>query len=466
MSAFINENFMLSNETARRLFHGEAENLPIIDYHCHIDAADIANDKRYENITELWLGADHYKWRAMRSCGISERLITGDASDYDKFEAYCSAMPSLIGNPLYHWAHIELQRYFGIYKTLSPETCDEIWEKCNAKIKKGGFSPRELIEKSGVVCVCTTDDPADTLECHKLLAKDKSFSCRVLPAFRPEKALGIELPSFPEWLSRMEKTAGVKIDSYKTLKEVLKERIRYFDSVGCLACDHSFSYIPYEKCGEDELEEIFRKGAAGEKPTEFECDCYKTDLLTELAKEYAAHDWVMELHVGALRNNNTRMFKKIGADSGFDSIDDCNTASRLSKFLDSLDSQNALPKTVIFNLNPRDNFVYGSMIGNFQGSGNYSKIQYGAAWWFNDNYDGMRKQLATLANLGCLGKFIGMVTDSRSFLSYPRHEYFRRILCEYIGDLVEEGKYPRDMEFLKNIAEDISYNNAAAYFGI
>ena len=339
-------------------------------------------------------------------------------------------------------------------------------EKCNAKIKKGGFSPRELIEKSGVVCVCTTDDPADTLEYHKLLAKDKSFSCRVLPAFRPEKALGIELPSFPEWLSRMEKTAGVKIDSYKTLKEVLKERIRYFDSVGCLACDHSFSYIPYEKCGEDELEEIFRKGAAGEKPTEFECDCYKTDLLTELAKEYAAHNWVMELHVGALRNNNTRMFKKIGADSGFDSIDDCNTASGLSKFLDSLDSQNALPKTVIFNLNPRDNFVYGSMIGNFQSSGNYSKMQYGAAWWFNDNYDGMRKQLATLANLGCLGKFIGMVTDSRSFLSYPRHEYFRRILCEYIGDLVEEGKYPRDMEFLKNIAEDISYNNAAAYFGI
>ena len=316
------------------------------------------------------------------------------------------------------------------------------------------------------MCVCTTDDPADTLEYHKLLAKDKSFSCRVLPAFRPEKAIGIELPSFPEWLSRMEKTAGVKIDSYKTLKEVLKERIRYFDSVGCLACDHSFSYIPYEKCGEDELEEIFRKGAAGEKPTEFECDCYKTDLLTELAKEYAAHDWVMELHVGALRNNNTRMFKKIGADSGFDSIDDCNTASGLSKFLDSLDSQNALPKTVIFNLNPRDNFVYGSMIGNFQGSGNYSKIQYGAAWWFNDNYDGMRKQLATLANLGCLGKFIGMVTDSRSFLSYPRHEYFRRILCEYIGDLVEEGKYPHDMEFLKNIAEDISYNNAAAYFGI
>ena len=403
---------------------------------------------------------------AYREGIIDEKYITGVADGYDKLKAWAKTMPYLIGNPLYHWTHLELQRYFGIYKTLSPETCDEIWEKCNAKIKKGGFSPRELIEKSGVVCVCTTDDPADTLEYHKLLAKDKSFSCRVLPAFRPEKALGIELPSFPEWLSRMEKTAGVKIDSYKTLKEVLKERIRYFDSVGCLACDHSFSYIPYEKCGEDELEEIFRKGAAGEKPTEFECDCYKADLLTELAKEYAAHDWVMELHVGALRNNNTRMFKKIGADSGFDSIDDCNTAFGLSKFLDSLDSQNALPKTVIFNLNPRDNFVYGSMIGNFQGSGNYSKIQYGAAWWFNDNYDGMRKQLATLANLGCLGKFIGMVTDSRSFLSYPRHEYFRRILCEYIGDLVEEGKYPRDMEFLKNIAEDISYNNAVALFGI
>ena len=428
MKKFMDDDFLLSTDTAKDLFRA-AKEMPVFDWHCHLSPKEIYDNKNPDDIAELWLSYDHYKWRAMRSFGIDER-------------------------------------YFGIYKTLSPETCDEIWEKCNAKIKKGGFSPRELIEKSGVVCVCTTDDPADTLEYHKLLAKDKSFSCRVLPAFRPEKALGIELPSFPEWLSRMEKTAGVKIDSYKTLKEVLKERIRYFDSVGCLACDHSFSYIPYEKCGEDELEEIFRKGAAGEKPTEFECDCYKTDLLTELAKEYAAHDWVMELHVGALRNNNTRMFKKIGADSGFDSIDDCNTASGLSKFLDSLDSQNALPKTVIFNLNPRDNFVYGSMIGNFQGSGNYSKIQYGAAWWFNDNYDGMRKQLATLANLGCLGKFIGMVTDSRSFLSYPRHEYFRRILCEYIGDLVEEGKYPRDMEFLKNVAEDISYNNAAAYFGI
>ena len=449
MKKFMDDDFLLSTDTAKDLFRA-AKEMPVFDWHCHLSPKEIYDNKNPDDIAELWLSYDHYKWRAMRSFGIDEKYITGDADGYDKFKAWAKTMPYLIGNPLYHWTHLELQRYFGIYKTLSPETCDEIWEKCNAKIKKGGFSPRELIEKSGVVCVCTTDDPADTLEYHKLLAKDKSFSCRVLPAFRPEKALGIELPSFPEWLSRMEKTAGVKIDSYKTLKEVLKERIRYFDSVGCLACDHSFSYIPYEKCGEDELEEIFRKGAAGEKPTEFECDCYKTDLLTELAKEYAAHDWVMELHVGALRNNNTRMFKEIGADSGFDSIDDCNTASGLSKFLDSLDSQNALPKTVIFNLNPRDNFVYGSMIGNFQGSGNYSKIQ----------------QIATLANLGCLGKFIGMVTDSRSFLSYPRHEYFRRILCEYIGDLVEEGKYPRDMEFLKNIAEDISYNNAAAYFGI
>ena len=341
MKKFMDDDFLLSTDTAKDLFRA-AKEMPVFDWHCHLSPKEIYDNKNPDDIAELWLSYDHYKWRAMRSFGIDEKYITGDADGYDKFKAWAKTMPYLIGNPLYHWTHLELQRYFGIYKTLSPETCDEIWEKCNAKIKKGGFSPRELIEKSGVVCVCTTDDPADTLEYHKLLAKDKSFSCRVLPAFRPEKALGIELPSFPEWLSRMEKTAGIKIDSYKTLKEVLKERIRYFDSVGCLACDHSFSYIPYEKCGEDELEEIFRKGAAGEKPTEFECDCYKTDLLTELAKEYAAHDWVMELHVGALRNNNTRMFKKIGADSGFDSIDDCNTASGLSKFLDSLDSQNAL----------------------------------------------------------------------------------------------------------------------------
>ncbi|MCI5796175.1 MAG: glucuronate isomerase [Ruminococcus sp.] len=465
MKKFMDDDFLLSTDTAKELFRA-AKEMPIFDWHCHLSPKEIYENKNPDDIAELWLSYDHYKWRAMRSFGIDEKYITGDADGYDKFKAWAKTMPYLIGNPLYHWTHLELQRYFGIYKTLSPETCDEIWEKCNAKIKKGGFSPRELIEKSGVVCVCTTDDPADTLEYHKLLAKDKSFSCRVLPAFRPEKALGIDSPAFVPWLSKLENTAGVKIDSYETLKKVLKDRIRYFDSVGCLASDHSFSYIPYARCEKEELQEIFKKGAAGEKLTVFESDCYKTDLLTELAKEYASCGWVMELHVGALRNNNTRMFEKIGADSGFDSIDDCNTASGLSKFLDSLDRENSLPKTVLFNLNPRDNFVYGSMIGNFQGSGNYSKIQYGAAWWFNDNYDGMRKQLATLANLGCLGKFIGMVTDSRSFLSYPRHEYFRRILCEYIGDLVEEGKYPHDTEFLKKVAEDISYNNAAAYFGI
>lgn len=466
MKKFMDKDFLLTTHTAKELFKHGAQETPIFDWHCHLSPKEIYENKTPSDIAELWLSGDHYKWRAMRSFGISEEYITGKKSGHQKFKAWAKVLPYLIGNPLYHWTHLELQRYFSIEEPLNEKNADRIWEQCNAKIKAGGFSPRELILNSNVRCVCTTDDPSDTLEYHKLLAKDKSFTCKVLPAFRPDKALGIELPAFIPWLAAMEKTSGCEIKSFKKLTEVLISRVKFFNDMGCCASDHAFSYVPYETSSSEELERIFIKGVNGKSITVKECDAYRTALMKILAKEYSKYGWAMELHIGAMRNNNRRMFEVLGADTGFDSVDDKEIAYSLSRFLDSLDSEKSLPKTVLFTLNPKDNYVLGTMLGNFQSPEAASKIQFGSAWWFNDNYDGMRAQLSALANLGCLGKFIGMVTDSRSFLSYPRHEYFRRILCEFIGGLVEQGKYPDDIEFLSKIVEDISYNNAAAYFGI
>lgn len=463
MKRFMDENFLLKTDTAKTLFDA-CKDEPIFDWHCHLSPKEIYENKAPENITELWLGGDHYKWRAMRSSGISEKYITGDASPYEKFKAWAEAMPNLIGNPLYHWTHLELQRYFGIYEPLSPKTCDEIWESANAQIKKGGFTPRELIEKSNVKIVCTTDDAADTLYYHKLIREDKTFKCRVLPAFRPDKALSIDFDSYLEWLSSLEKVYGKKIESFKELKTSLLSRIELFASLGCKASDHAFTYIPFVRGSEGELEALFSKKLSGEKLTKEEVDMYKTELMLFFAGEYQKRGWGMELHIGPIRNNNTKMFNSIGADAGFDSIGDCEIAENLSKLLDAMNLGAGLPKTVLFCLNPKDNFVLGTMIGNFQTDEAASKLQFGSAWWFNDNYDGMRSQLAALANLGALSKFVGMITDSRSFLSYPRHEYFRRILCEFIGDLVEEGKYPADIEFLSKAVKDISYNNAINYF--
>ena len=358
-----------------------------------------------------------------------------------------------------------MQRYFDIYEPLNEKTCDEIWNKANAKIAAGGFTPRELIVNSNVTCLCTTDDAADKLEYHKLLAEDKSFKCKVYPAFRPDKALNIEQPSFLPWLEALEKVAGQKIDSYQKLTEVLKERIDFFAENGCLASDHSFGYVPYSRASSDELEAIFKKAVNGKIPSNDEQDKYRTELFRFFAREYARHGWACEIHIGAMRNNNTRMFKSIGPDTGFDSIGDGDIAYKLSRMLDSLDEEGCLPKTILFALNPTANYVLGSMLGNFQSSEAASKIQLGSAWWFNDNIDGMREQLKTFANLGVLGKFVGMVTDSRSFLSYPRHEYFRRILCGLIGDWVEQGLYPNDNSLI-DIIRDISYNNASEYFGL
>lgn len=462
---FMGKDFLLNNEPAIKMFEA-ADKMPIFDWHCHLSPKEIYENAQPADIAWLWLAGDHYKWRAMRSCGVDENYITGDATGYEKFKAFAGIMPNLIGNPMYHWCHLELRRYFGINDILCAETADDIWNRANAAIKAGGFTPRELIEKSNVSHLCTTDDPADSLEYHVLLAKESDFKCKVLPAFRPDKALGIDLPAWRDWLKAMEKCVGRSIDAFEALCEALNERIEFFATLGCCASDHAFAYVPYEKATAEELDCIFAKVKNGGEASVVEADKFKTALLAFLAEKYSDKGWVMELHIGPMRNNNTLMFNRIGPDAGFDSIDDREIAGKLSRFLDSLAVKEKLPKTVLFTLNPKDNYVLGAMLGNFQNSDAESKIQFGSAWWFNDNIDGMREQMKALGNLGALGKFVGMVTDSRSFLSYPRHEYFRRIMCGLLGDMVENGLYPFDEKAVCKIAEDISYNNAAKYFGI
>ncbi|NLA76350.1 MAG: glucuronate isomerase [Clostridiales bacterium] len=465
MKSFMDKDFLLSTPTARALF-AEADKMPIFDWHCHLSPKEIYENKQPEDITQLWLAGDHYKWRAMRSFGIDEEYITGNKSSHEKFLAWAKVIQYCIGNPLYHWTHLELQRYFGIYETLSEKTADAIWEKANAAIKAGGFTPRELIEKSNVNFLCTTYDAADTLEYHKLITADNSFSCKVIPAFRPDKALNIDAPGYCDWVAALEKTAGAKISSYSELVSDLLSRINFFEEMGCRATDHAFTYVPYRRASYSDLETIFAKRMNGTPLTADEADAYRTELFRFFAKEYAKRGWGMEIHIGAMRNNNTRMFERLGPDTGFDSIDDREAAQNLSRLLDSLEVEGSLPKTILFTLNPKDNYVLGSMLGNFQSSEAASKIQFGSAWWFNDNIDGMREQMKALGNLGILPKCVGMVTDSRSFLSYPRHEYFRRILCELLGNMVEDGLYPDDRDTLTKIVCDISYTNAAEYFGM
>ena len=465
MKPFMDEAFLLSTPTAERLF-AACKDAPIFDWHCHLSPKEIYENKTPRDITELWLGGDHYKWRAERGCGVPEKYITGDASPYEKFKKWAECMPKLIGNPLYHWTHLELQRYFGITEPLSAKTADAVWETANAMIAAGGFTPRELIQKSNVFCVCTTDDPADTLEYHALIAADASFKVQVRPAFRPDKALAVAAPTFLPWLQRLSAVYGKEIRTYAALKEALQERIVFFEKMGCRATDHAFNPVPFKRMTDAELEVVFAKVLAGGKLTPWEIEGYQTELIRFLAKEYAKRGWAMELHMGAMRNNNARMFASLGPDTGFDSIADDQVAYKLSRLLDSLDAEGDLPKTILFTLNPKDNCVLGSMLGNFQSDEAASKIQFGTAWWFNDNIDGMRAQIASLANLGVLANFIGMVTDSRSFLSYPRHEYFRRILCEFIGNLVENGEYPDDFETLDAAVYDIAFTNAKKYFGL
>ena len=466
MKKFMDKDFLLQTETAKYLYHNHASKMPICDYHCHLNPQEIAEDKRYKNITEIWLGGDHYKWRAMRSFGIDEEYITGNASDFEKFKAFAKAMPYLIGNPIYHWSHLELKEYFGIEETLSEKNAEEIWNRCNEIIQSEDFSARTIIEKSNVKYIGTTDDPADDLKWHIEISKDDSFDCEVGPSFRPDKAVKIGNEGFSNYIKILGETENIEITNYKDLIDVLEKRVTFFVENGCKITDHGLDRIYFRSATEEEVDVILKKALNGEVLTQEEIEKYSTLTMINLGKMYHKHNIVMQLHIGALRNNNTRMFKKLGADVGFDSIDDAEVAMPLSRFLDSLATEDMLPKTILYCLNPKDNEVLGTMIGNFQGGGIAGKIQFGSGWWFNDQKDGMERQMMALSQLGLISQFVGMLTDSRSFLSYTRHEYFRRILCNYIGGLVENGEYPSDMEFLGEIIENICYNNAVKYFNI
>jgi len=461
----MDENFLLKNDTAVMLYHNYAKNLSIIDYHCHIDPKEIYENKKFNNITEAWLYGDHYKWRAMRSNGIDENYITGDGNDYDKFLAWSQTIPMAIGNPLYHWTHLELQRFFGIYEPLDEDTAPVIWKKTNDLLNGEGFNVRDLIIKSNVETICTTDDPIDTLEYHIKIKEDENFNVNVLPTLRPDKAIEINLDGFVSWVKDLEQVSKITINNYNEFLKALDSRVRFFHSVGCRIADHGIDgVVVYAEASEEEVADIFAKALKGETISIDEENRYKTYTLRHVFKLYHELGWTMQLHIAALRSNNTKMLGKIGPNTGFDSINDESIAYPLSKLLDSVDRENALPKTILYTLNPKDNYVLGTMIGNFQGDGIPGKMQFGAAWWFNDNKDGMIEQMKALANLGLLGRFVGMLTDSRSFLSYTRHEYFRRIACNLIGEWVENGEVPKNDELLKRLVQGICYNNAREYF--
>lgn len=465
MRPFLDENFLLNTEAARKLYHEAAEGMPIIDYHCHLSPREIYEDIRYENITQVWLGGDHYKWRLMRSAGVPEKYITGDASDREKFEKYAEVLGKAVGNPLYHWSHLELRRYFGYDGILNRNTAGEVWELANAKLRSEGYSARGLIRMSNVETVCTTDDPADTLEWHEKLAADSSFPVAVLPAWRPDAAMYIEKPAYPAYLARLEAAAGMKIDSFASLVEALRGRLDFFAAHGCRLSDHGMGYVMYAPAAEEEIETIFRNRLAGSLPGAEEEAKFKYAFMSAMAAEYRKRDWAMQLHYGVRRDNNPVMFRAVGPDTGFDCAVDYTPAAQTAAFLGALEDAGNLPKTILYSLNPADNAVIGTIIGCFQNETAVGRIQHGSAWWFNDHFDGMCAQMKSLAALGYLAGFVGMLTDSRSFLSYPRHEYFRRILCRILGEWVEEGFYPEDMDTLKEIVKDISYRNAKRYFG-
>lgn len=464
MKEFMDKDFLLNNEVAKTLYHKYASKAPIYDYHCHLVPKEIADDYEFANITEMWLYHDHYKWRAMRSFGIDEKYITGDASDYDKFYAFAKMMPYLIGNPIYHWSHLELKRFFGVEELLSEKTAKDIWEKCNKKIKEDHLTARKLIKMANVAYIGTTDDPVDNLEYHKKIQADSNFNVEVCPSFRPEKAMKIKNAGFKEYIEKLGEVSGINITSFKDLKEALEKRLDYFYENGCMITDHSLEKVLFYNYTDAEVDAILKKALAGEAISDEEASKYSVALLVSLGKMYHERNMVMQLHIGALRNNNTRMFNQVGADAGFDSIDDSEVAYSLSRILDKLDEEDKLPKTILYCLNPKDNEVLGTMIGNFQDGKIAGKMQFGSGWWFNDQKDGMERQMMALSQLGLISQFVGMVTDSRSFLSYARHEYFRRILCNYLGELVESGQYPYDEQILGEIVQNICYNNAAKYF--
>lgn len=465
MREFMDKDFLLETETAKKLFHDYAENTPVLDYHCHISPREIAEDRRFENITQVWLGGDHYKWRLMRSFGIEEKYITGDASDYDKFCKWAQCLGRAIGNPLFHWSHLELQRYFGYHGVLNEKTAPQVWTLCNEKLSQPSMSARSLIKQSRVTLLCTTDDPVDTLEWHRQIAEDGSFDVKVLPAWRPDRAMNIEKPDYLHYLDQLAEAAGMtEISSFAALKKALRKRMEFFASCGCRLSDHGLESIMYRPASDDEVEAIFLKKLNRMTPTEEETLKFKTAFLLFAGREYHRLDWAMQLHYGCKRDNNTLMYEKLGPDTGYDCINTETSSRQLADLLNALAETGELPRTVLYSLNPNDNQAISTVAGCFQDSGAIAKIQHGSAWWFNDHMSGMRDQLISLANLGNLSGFVGMLTDSRSFLSYTRHEYFRRILCSLIGSWVESGSFPADWDTLSQIVRDISYENAKRYF--
>jgi glucuronate isomerase len=462
----MDQDFLLSTETAKKLYHDYAEKMPIVDYHCHINPKEIAEDVRFENITQLWLGGDHYKWRLMRANGVSEEYITGNAPDKDKFIKWAQTLELAIGNPIYHWSHLELKRYFDYEGILNSETANEVWELCNEKLKDPNLSARGIIRKSNVTLLCTTDDPIDSLEYHIQLANDKSFETKVLPAFRPDEAVNLEKPGYLAYLEKLSKVSNIEINSFASLCEALKARMEFFNSVGCKTSDHGLEFVMYYPASDDEIEAIMKRRLAGEIPTEEEILKFKTALLQFLGRENHRLNWVMQLHYGCKRDNNTRMFNKLGPNTGYDCIDNSrNSSAQLADFLNSLEITDQLPKTILYSLNPIDNAAIDTVMGCFQNDSALGKIQHGSAWWFNDHELGMRDHILTLTSTTLISNFVGMLTDSRSFLSYTRHEYFRRILCDVFGNFVETGRFPNDLRVLKKLVEDISYNNSISYFG-
>ncbi|WP_437616062.1 glucuronate isomerase [Erwinia sp. V71] len=466
MTSFMNEDFLLQSDTARRLYHDFAADMPIYDFHCHLNPREIAEDRRFANLGQIWLEGDHYKWRALRAAGVDESLITGSSSDYDKYLAWAETVPKMLGNPLYHWTHLELRRPFGITGTLfGPDSARAIWDRCAEQLATPEFSARGIMRQMKVRMVGTTDDPIDSLQYHRQIADDDSIDIDVAPSWRPDKVFKIELEGFVDYLGKLEAAADVAIDSFTALRRALLLRLDHFSAHGCRASDHGIETLRYAPVPDDKvLDGILAKRRRGDTLEELEIAQFSTAVLVWLGAEYARRGWVMQLHIGAIRNNSTRMFRLLGPDSGFDSIGDNNIAWPLARLLDSMDVNDQLPKTILYCLNPRDNEVLATMAGNFQSAGVAGKIQFGSGWWFNDQRDGMLRQLEQLSQIGLLSQFVGMLTDSRSFLSYTRHEYFRRILCNLLGQWVQDGVVPDDEQWLGSMLQDICYHNAERYF--
>lgn len=469
MKKFMDKDFLLTTETAKKLYHDYAEKMPIIDYHCHLQPKEIFEDKKFRNLTEVWLGAgdrygDHYKWRALRARGYNEDSISGPEDDRKKYNQFVESMPYFVGNPLYHWSHLEMQRYFDIYDVINPKNADKIWEAANKKLET--LTAREMMYKFNVKTVCTTDDPVDTLEWHKLMNEDKTLKTTVRPAFRPDKAINCELSWYKDWILQLASVVGYEIDSLAKLMQALEERVEFFDSMGSKLSDHALDVVHYVKATYEEANEVFLKAMRQEKISEYEQDVYKGYVLVALAKIYNKFGWVQQYHIGALRNNSQKMLKEIGPDTGFDAIEDQVYMEKLSQLLGEQDATDELPKTILYCLNPRDNYALTVLAGCFQKEGVKGRVQVGTAWWFLDQQDGMRQNLETLMQVGLVAQSVGMLTDSRSFLAYPRHEYYRRLLCQMLGNLVESGQYPEEeIETLGKIVEDVCYNNAKEFFG-